>query len=116
MKYWLNRLSHPLCGLKYAFTRDFAVQFEVVVFGIIGLPVTYFLFHPSFKGMLLLVFCWFFIVVTEMQNTAIEVALTKLHPEHNESIGLSKDLASGAVVWTFVFGIICFFLVVSRVI
>jgi diacylglycerol kinase len=117
MKYWITRLSHPVRGLKYAFTRDFAVRFEMIVFGIIGLPATYFIFGPfSAKEMLLLVFCWFFIVVTEIQNTAIEVALTKLHPEHNEAIGLSKDLASGAVVWAFVFGVICFLLVVSRVV
>lgn len=28
MKYWIARISHPLRGLKYAFTRDFAVRFE----------------------------------------------------------------------------------------
>jgi diacylglycerol kinase (ATP) len=117
MKYWITRLSHPVRGLKYALTRDFAVRFEMIVFGIIGLPATYFIFGPfSAKEMLLLVFCWFFVVVTEIQNTAIEVALTKLHPEHNEAIGLSKDLASGAVVWAFVFGVICFLFVVSRVV
>lgn len=108
MKYWIVRLSHPLRGLKYAFTCDFAVRFEIIVFGIIGIPAVYFLFGPlSAKELLLLLFCWFFIVVTEIQNTAIEVALTKLHPEHDEAIGRSKDLASGAVVWAFVFGVIC---------
>lgn len=40
MKYWIVRLSHPLRGLKYAFTRDFAVRFEIIVFGIIGIPET----------------------------------------------------------------------------
>jgi diacylglycerol kinase len=65
---------------------------------------------------LLLIFCWFFIVVTEIQNTAIEVALAKLHPEQDEQIRLSKDLASGAVVWAFVFGLICFgFILLGKV-
>ncbi len=114
MKYWINRLSHPLRGLYYAFTRDFAVRFETVVFGIIGIPAVYFLFGPlSTWELLLLIFCWFFIVVTEIQNTAIEVALTKLHPEHDEAIGRSKDLASGAVVWAFVFGLVSLIFVVS---
>lgn len=107
MRYWLNRLFNPFRGLKYAFTKDFAVRFEVVVFGIIGLPLCYFLFNLSAEELLLLVFCWFFIIVTEIQNTAIEVALTKIHPEHDEAIGLSKDLASAAVVWAFVFGLVC---------
>mgnify|MGYP003394892644 FL=1 len=114
MKYWLNRLSHPLRGLRYAFTQDFAVRFETVVFGIIGIPAVYFLFGPLSAGeLLLLIFCWFFIVVTEMQNSAIEIALTKLHPEHDEAIGRSKDLASAAVVWTFVFGLISLAFVLS---
>ncbi len=114
MKYWINRLSHPLRGLKYAFMRDFAVRFETIVFGIIGIPVVYFFFGPlSAKELLLLIFSWFFIVVVEIQNTAIEVALTKLRPEHDEAIGLSKDLASAAVVWAFVFGLVSLAFVLS---
>ena len=114
MKYWIERLSHPLRGLKYALTHDFAVQFEVVVFGIIGLPGVYFLFGPfSAKEMLLLVFCWFFIVVTELQNSAMEIALDKIHPEQHEAIGRSKDLASAAVVWAAVFGLVCFIFILS---
>ena len=113
MKHWIKRLSNPFRGLKYAFTRDFAVQFETIVFGIIGLPLTYFLFGLSAKELLLLIFCWFFIIVTEIQNSAIEIALTKLHPEHDEAIGRSKDLASAAVVWAFVFGLVSFFFVLS---
>ena len=114
MKYWITRLSHPLRGLRYAFTRDVAVRFETVVFGCIGIPAVYILFGPlSAKELLLLIFCWFFIVVTEIQNTAIEVALTKLHPEQDPMIGLSKDLASGAVVWSFVFGLVALGFVVA---
>ncbi len=114
MKYWINRLSHPFRGLKYAFTRDFAIRFETIVFGVIGIPAVYFLFGPlSSKELLLLIFCWFFIVITEIQNTAIEIALTKIHPEHDEAIGRSKDLASAAVVWAFVFGLISFAFVIS---
>ena len=114
MKYWIKRLSHPLRGLGYAFTRDFAVRFETIVFGIIGIPAVYLFFGPlSAKELLLLVFCWFFVVVVEIQNTAIEVALTKLHPEHDEEIGRSKDLASAAVVWAFVFGLVSLVFVLS---
>ena len=114
MRYWIKRLSHPLRGLKYAFTRDFAVCFETIVFGIIGIPFVYFLFGPlSAQELLLLIFCWFFIVVTEIQNTSMEIALTKLHPEHDEAIGRSKDLASGAVVWAFVFGLVSLFFILT---
>lgn len=114
MKQIITRLSHPFRGLKYAFTRDFAVRFETILFGIVGIPAVHLLFGPlSAKELLLLIFCWFFIIVTEIQNTAIEIALTKLHPEHDEAIGRSKDLASGAVVWAFVFGLISLIFVIS---
>ncbi len=43
----------------------------------------------------------------------MEIALTKLHPEHDEAIGRSKDLASAAVVWAFVFGLVSLFFVLS---
>lgn len=114
MKFWITRLSHPLRGLKYAITHDFAIRFEILVFGVIGLPTVYFLFGPfSTLELLLLIFCWFFIVVTELQNSAIELALDKIHPDHHETIGRSKDLASAAVVWAFIFGLVCLGFVLS---
>lgn len=114
MKYWIQRFSHPFRGLKYALLHDKAIQIEFVLFGIIGLPVANALFGPfSAREWLLLVFCWFFIVVTELQNSAIEVALDKLHPERHEAIGRSKDMASGAVVWAAVFGLVSLVFIVS---
>lgn len=106
MKYWITRLSHPLRGLKHAFTHDDATQLEFVM-GVIGLPIIYFLFDISHNELLLLVFCWFFVMVTELQNTAMEIALTKIHPERDKEIGISKDLAAGAVVWASIFGMVC---------
>ena len=115
MKYWIDRLSNPLRGLKYAFMYDFAVRFEFFVFGIAGIPLFYFLFGPlRARELLLLIFCWFFIVIAEIQNSAIEIALDKLYPQHDEAIGRSKDLASAAVVWAFVFGLVCCFFILSR--
>lgn len=114
MRYWLVRFSHPLRGLKYAFMHDFAIRFEVIVLGIIGLPVAYFVFGPfSAQEMLLLIFCWFFIIVVELQNSAMETALDRIHPERHEEIGRSKDLAAAAVVWAAVFGLVSFIFVVS---
>lgn len=106
MKYWLTRISHPLRGLKYAFMHDDAIRIEATL-AAIGLPTVYFLFNLSAEELLLLVFCWFFVMVAELHNSALEVALTKLHPEHDEAIGRSKDLAAASVVWASLFGLIC---------
>lgn len=117
MQYWITRFSHPLRGLKYAFMHDFAIRFEIIVLGLIGFPAAYFVFGPfTAQEWLLLVFCWFFIIVTELQNSAIEVALDKIHPARHEAIGRSKDLASAAVVWAAVFGMISFICVVTGVV
>jgi diacylglycerol kinase (ATP) len=106
MQYWLARLSHPFRGLWYAFTQDSAVRIETAL-AIIGLPTVYFLFDLSGSELLLLVFCYFFVLVAELQNSAIEIALTKIHPEHHEAIGRSKDLAAASVVWAALFGVMC---------
>jgi diacylglycerol kinase len=106
MRYWIKRLSHPFRGLRYAFIHDDAIRIETVL-AVTGLPTVYFQFHLSATKLLLLIFCWFFVMVTELQNSAIEIALTKVHPEHNEEIGRSKDLAAAAVVWAAIFGLVC---------
>lgn len=106
MKYWIKRLSHPFRGLKYAFTHDDAIRIEIVL-AVIGLPTVYFLFNLSAYELLLLIFCAFFVLVAELHNSAIEIALTKIHPEHHEAIGRSKDVAAAAVVWAALFGLIC---------
>jgi diacylglycerol kinase len=36
--------------------------------------------------------------VAELLNTALEFALDKLHPEHDEIIGKAKDVAAAAVL------------------
>jgi diacylglycerol kinase (ATP) len=113
MKYWVTRLSHPFRGLLYAFTHDDAIQIEAVL-AVIGLPAVYLLFHFSSEEMLLLVFCWFFVMVTELQNSTIETALSKLHPAHDEAIGRSKDLASAAVIWAATFGLVCLAFILIR--
>lgn len=106
MKYWITRLSHPLRGLRYAFAHDEAIRIETTL-ALIGLPVVYFLFDLTNGEVLLLIFCWFFVMVTELQNSSLETALSKIHPAHDAEIGRSKDLAAAAVVWAAVFGLIC---------
>ena len=106
IKFWIKRLSHPLRGLKYAFVHDFAIRFELI-FGAIVLVGLNFFFGPFSAGeQLLLLFCWFFVIVTELQNSAIETALDKIHPERHEEIGRSKDLAAASVVWAATFGLV----------
>ena len=57
------------------------------------------IFFPlTLYDILFLLLAWFLILITEMQNSAIEAALDRLHPELHDSIKQSKDLAAGAVL------------------
>ena len=113
MHYWINRLSHPIRGLVYAIQHDFAFQFEITL-GVITLPLLYFFFGPfSTIEILVLLFCWFFVLVTELQNSALETALDRIHPERHELIGRSKDLAAGSVLIAATFALVGLLAVLS---
>ncbi len=47
---------------------------------------------------LFIILSYFLILITELQNSAIEAALDQLHPGLNDHIGISKDMAAGAVL------------------
>lgn len=92
-----RRLGFALRGIHYALRTDksFRLQWygvgSVVAFAIVVLtPVT------SIE-LLFLVLAYFLILITELQNSALEYALDHLHPETHDNIGRSKDMAAGAV-------------------
>lgn len=106
-------MSHPIRGLIYALKSDSAFQIEIIG-GAIALFILHFAFGPfSAEGQLLLIFCWFLVMITELQNSAVETALDQIHPEHHEKIGRSKDLAAAAVIWAATFSLISLIFVLS---
>ena len=100
---YLKRFPHALRGLTYALRHDFG--FRTQVYGI-GLVLGIFLYvtHPlTATELLFLTLGYFLIAITELQNSALEVALDKLHPELHGAIGKSKDMAASAVLLAGVF-------------
>ncbi len=92
-----RRLGFALRGIHYALRTDksFRLQWygvgSVIAFAIVVLtPVTS-------TELLFLVLAYFLILITELQNSALEYALDHLHPETHDNIGRSKDMAAGAV-------------------
>ncbi len=92
-----RRLGFALRGIHYALRTDksFRLQWygvgSVIAFAIVILtPVTS-------TELLFLVLSYFLILITELQNSALEYALDHLHPETHDNIGRSKDMAAGAV-------------------
>ena len=95
-----------LKGLRHAYRVDKSFRMEINY----GLPIYVVLgwyLCPLYTWELLLyVFSYFLILVVELINTAFEKMLDRVHPEEHELIGKSKDIASAAVLLTFVFAAI----------
>ncbi|MFM2340205.1 MAG: hypothetical protein RLZZ360_841 [Candidatus Parcubacteria bacterium] len=101
-----RRLGFAVNGIRYAIRTDksFRLQWygigSVIAFAIVILtPV-------SNTELLFLLLAYFLILITELQNSALEYALDHLHPETHDNIGRSKDMAAGAVLLAGIFLVI----------
>lgn len=93
-----SRLRHAIRGLHYALLCDSSFRQQVLL-GLIVLTVAFAVFFPLVVyDILFLVLAWCLILITELQNSAIEAALDRLHPELHDSIKQSKDMAAAAVL------------------
>lgn len=98
-----QRFSHAIRGIIHATLHDQSFQLQVIG-GAIILPLFIYFFSPMTQTELFfLVLGWVLILITELQNSSFEEALDRLHPEMHESIGKSKDMASGAVLFAGLF-------------
>ena len=96
-------VSYAMKGFRHAFRDDTSFRFEILI----GLPiyvvVGYLLSPLSSLEWGLFVLSYNLILMIELINTSIEKLLERLHPEKHELIGHSKDIASAAVLLSFVF-------------
>jgi undecaprenol kinase len=95
---YLNRFPHALRGICYALKNDFGFRTQVYGIGVVVAFCIYFFSTLSGSELLFLVLAYFLILITELQNSALETALDRLHPELHDNIGKSKDMAAGAVL------------------
>jgi diacylglycerol kinase len=98
-------IRNALRGIRYAYRHELSFRMEVwagLVFVVVG-----FLFWPlSAFEISLMVLAYTLVLAFELVNTALERMFERLHPEHHELIGISKDLASSAVFVAVLFS--CF--------
>jgi len=105
MKKIIISIKNALRGLRHAYKWDKSFRLEVWGFGVFVI-VGVLLWPLSGIEFILLTLSYFLILITELINTAVEQMLERLHPEKDELIGKSKDIASAAVFMAFVFAII----------
>lgn len=107
MRRIIKKFVHAFCGLGYVLLKDRGTQ-TILVTGGAGILFLQYFFGPiSNEGNLLLTICFFLVVITEMQNTALETALDKVHPDRHDDIKRSKDIKAGAVLCAVIFSLIC---------
>jgi diacylglycerol kinase len=109
IKRYLKRFPHALYGIWFALLNDFGFRTQFYGIGLVVTLLILFIKPITGTELLFLLLAYFLILITELQNSAIEIALDKLHPELNEEIGRSKDMAAGAV---FLSGLFLFVTVV----
>lgn len=103
MKKIIVRYSHPIRGIVYALGNDRSYRTQVYTIGAIVTAIFIYFKPLEHWEMLFILLAYALILITELQNSALEAALDRMHPEMNEMIGRSKDMAAGAVLTAGVF-------------
>lgn len=102
----LARLFYALHGILHAIRHDRSFKLQFWGGGIFLVLFYYFTRPLSEVETFFLVLAFFMVLITELQNSAYEEALDRLHPDIDESIGRSKDMAAGAVLLAGLFFLI----------
>ena len=116
MKKIVKKFSHPIRGITYALSNDRSYRTQFYLIGVVVIGILFYLQPLTQWEVLFVLLAYTLMLITELQNSAFEAALDHIHPEHNDMIGKSKDMAAGAVLTAAVFlVIVVFVLVYSRI-
>ena len=92
----INATHYSLQGLRYAWKSESAFREEIVI-GFFLVIAAFFVADNNIEIALLIGTC-FFVVVTEIINSAIEAVVDRAGTEHHELAGAAKDMGSAAVM------------------
>jgi diacylglycerol kinase len=108
----INRLKFAGSGILFAVRTDFSFRWQVIAGSVMIVVVLALMAPLTNTELMFLLLSFTLILITELQNSALEAALDHLHPELHHNIGRSKDMAAGAVLLAGFFWIIviCFLL------
>jgi diacylglycerol kinase len=109
IKKFIRSFGFAIEGLKLAVMVDQNVRFHLIV-GILVF-ITAILLKASKSDLLFVIFAIFFVVITEMINTAIEEMTNLILKEHSQEAKIAKDVAAGAVLLAATFAVIVGFAV-----
>ena len=106
---FINSFKYALTGIRLAVEVDRNIRLHVLV-GIIVLLISYVLRISEFEFIFIL-FSIFFVLITEMINTAIEEMTTLITNEHKWEAMIDKDVAAAAVLLAAIFALVVGFII-----
>lgn len=112
--HFLRRLPPAVCGITYAISNDFGFRTQFYVGGLFSVFILYTFSPLSIEEFLFLATAAMLVLITELQNSALEHALDQIHPEKHEGIRRSKDMAAGAVLLAASYSLLVLGLLLAR--
>lgn len=103
MKKTKERYTNALAGITYAIKHDRSYRSNLYLFGVIVVGIFVFFDPLEAWEALFVILAYTITLITELQNSALEAALDRMHPEMHDMIGKSKDMAAGAVLTAGIF-------------
>ena len=100
----VKALNFSVNGIKSCYQSETAFKQEVWA-AIVLVPTALWLTTSSIERVLLITPI-FIVLITEVVNTAIESVVDRIGSEHNELSGKAKDLGSAAVLFSLLFVIV----------
>lgn len=103
LRNYLTRFPHPIRGISHALRRDVSFRSQVYMVGLVIIGIFFWLQPLTSPEMLFVLLAYILILITELQNSALEAALDVVHPAQHPAVGRSKDMAAGAVLLAGIF-------------
>lgn len=103
LQHILSRFFFAVYGVYFALRTDFSFRGQFILWAVVLGVFIYFAQPLTQAEYIFLGLAWVLILITELQNTAMETALDHLHPELHDAIGRTKDMAAGAVLLSGLF-------------
>ncbi len=100
----MSSFPYALDGLYLAVKLDQNVRFHLIVSVIVLLFSFY--FKITVIEFLFVLLAIFFVLISEMVNTAIEEMTNLITREHHENAKVAKDIAAGAVLLSVIFSVV----------
>ena len=100
------RLQFALKGIRHAIRTEASFRTQVIfaigVIGFLGFA------RPEPVWWALILICIGGVLTAELFNTALETIIDHLHPSEHPLIGVAKDCAAGAVLFTSLTSVLVF--------